>query len=59
MQLARSEIWRFFNIAYFTFSILTQAITVITLLVLLGQVSFGMPVVLVITTLPRLISQSY
>lgn len=59
MQLARSEIWRYFNIAYFTFSILTQAITVTALLIMLGQVGVALPVVLVFTTLPRLISQSY
>ncbi len=59
MQLARSEIWRFYNIAYFAFSILTQVITVVALLILLGQINLVMPFVLVLTTLPRLISQSY
>ena len=58
MDIAASQMWRFGNVSYFSFQLLTQAAAVVGLMVLLGNVHILLPIVLLLTTIPRLISQS-
>ncbi len=59
MVLARSQIYRFANLSYYLFSIATQTVTLLSLLILLGQASLVIPAVLLLTTLPKIISQTH
>ncbi len=58
MELAGSQVWRFSNVPYFLLSILTQAVSLISLFILLGRISIWIPTVLLLAALPRLLSQS-
>ncbi|MBE0696208.1 MAG: hypothetical protein IH586_04730 [Anaerolineaceae bacterium] len=59
MELARREIWRFGTLPNYFFILISQTIALVSLLVLLGRVNWILPVILILATLPRLVSQSY
>lgn len=54
LALARSEKYRIYNVVYLFADFLQSTVTAITLFVLLGQISPWIPLVLVVTALPRL-----
>ncbi len=59
MVLARNQIFRFANLSYYLFSLATQSVTLLSLLILLGQASLLIPAVFLLTTLPKIISQTH
>ncbi|MFN2220097.1 MAG: ABC transporter ATP-binding protein [Anaerolineae bacterium] len=54
MSLAKDQAWRLENSIYDITSVLTQAITLVSMLVLLGSIGWALPIVVVLTFLPKL-----
>jgi ABC-type multidrug transport system fused ATPase/permease subunit len=54
MSLAKDQVWRLENSIYDLTSVLTQVITVVSMLVLLGSIGWALPIVAVLTVLPKL-----
>jgi ATP-binding cassette, subfamily B, bacterial len=59
MELANQQIWRITNSTFFFLTLISQIISLVSLLILLGSVSILIPLILVITTLPGLFLQSH
>ena len=58
LSLSLRELWRLNAIAFQVWEIVISIITLISLMILLGQVSLLLPAILVLTALPRLLLQS-
>lgn len=58
MALARNQLYRFGNLSYYLFTVSTQLVALLSLLFLLGRVSLLIPLVLLLSTLPKVISQT-
>jgi ATP-binding cassette subfamily B protein len=54
MSLAKDQVWRLENSILGVTSVLAQAIMVVSMLVLLGSIGWGLPIVVVLTFLPKL-----
>lgn len=54
LALARSEKYRIYNVVYLFADFLQSAVTAISLFGLLGQIGLWIPIVLIVTVLPRL-----
>jgi ATP-binding cassette subfamily B protein len=58
LSLSLRELWRLNAIVFSLWEIAVRAITLVSLLILLGQLHWLLPVILVLTALPRLLLQS-
>lgn len=54
LTLARNEKYRIYNVVYLFADFLQTTVTAIALFALLGQISFWIPVILLVTAIPRL-----